>query len=153
MAFINDVKGKISKTSQYTVQKAKDLSETAKLNAAIADMEKQITELYQEIGSKVYRYYHNDPIKKVEDSIQKVSALYQNIESCKKRIEDFSPVKICAKCGTQVNKEMKFCYNCGNEFPMPRPATAETNKPIYCTCGNKISAGSNFCTACGKKLQ
>lgn len=152
MAFINDVKEKISKTSQSTVQKAKELSETAKLNAAITDMEKQIAELYQEIGGKVYRYYRNDPISKIHEQIHQVTVLYKNIEDYKKQIENLSAIKMCKKCGTQVDKAMRFCYNCGNEFTMTPSETPASIKKEYCTCGNKIVHGSIYCTACGKKI-
>ena len=50
MAFFDNMRGKLNQASQTTVQKAKEFSEIAKLNATIAATERQINELYSKLG-------------------------------------------------------------------------------------------------------
>ena len=52
----------------------------------------------------------------------------------------------CPKCGMQVQRNTKFCSNCGN--PM-----GTVSAGITCPkCGAPIPAGSKFCSTCGEKI-
>ena len=50
--------------------------------------------------------------------------------------------KICVSCGATIQKNAKFCPECGCD-----------NSEKYCECGNKLIAGSKFCPECGKKVE
>ena len=67
MAFLDGVKGKISKAGYSTMQKAKDLSEITKLNMAVSESETKINEIYSEIGYKVYCAYRENPLEEVKE--------------------------------------------------------------------------------------
>lgn len=69
MAFLDGVKGKISKAGYSTMQKAKDLSEITKLNMAVSESETKINEIYSEIGYKVYCAYRENPLEEVKEEI------------------------------------------------------------------------------------
>lgn len=62
MDLVNAMRDKLSQAGQSTAQKAKDLSELAKLNAMVSGAKKQITELYGKIGYEVCRAYSNEPL-------------------------------------------------------------------------------------------
>jgi membrane protease subunit (stomatin/prohibitin family) len=52
----------------------------------------------------------------------------------------------CPNCGMQVQRNTKFCSNCGN--PM-----GTVSAGIKCPkCGAAIPAGSKFCSSCGEKI-
>lgn len=152
MAFIENVKGKFSQAGASTVQKAKELSELARLNSAVSDAEKQISELYGKIGYEVYCAYHDAPLPEVAELIGQVSALHQNIQDCKAQIKAINTANTCPQCGAKISKGMAFCSGCGFKLPVvEQPAAA--GQASFCTnCGAPIAAGSAFCTSCGKKV-
>lgn len=75
MAFLDGVKGKISKAGYSTMQKAKDLSEITKLNMAVSESETKINEIYSEIGYKVYCAYRENPLEEVKEEIGQIREL------------------------------------------------------------------------------
>lgn len=151
MAFMNNMRDKLSQVSQATVQKAKDLSELAKLNSTISNTEKQINELYQKIGYEVYCAYCEAPLPEVADLIQQVADLHQSIKTCKTQINAINAADTCPQCGAKISKGMAFCSGCGHKLLADEQPVAE--QPLFCSnCGAQISADSIFCTSCGQKL-
>lgn len=50
----------------------------------------------------------------------------------------------CAKCGTQIPANAKFCFNCGEKIEQPQK--------IFCTeCGSAMPADAKFCMNCGTR--
>ena len=50
---------------------------------------------------------------------------------------------ICPICGSPVEKDSKFCSNCGAKFEVG----------LKCPkCGSPFEKGDEFCTNCGNKL-
>lgn len=153
MAFIDNMKGKLSQASQTTVQKARELSEIAKLNSAISEAENQITELYNKIGYDVYCAYKDNPIPEVAESINRITELHDSIEVCKDQIKAINAANLCPKCGAKIKQGMAFCSACGYKLPVPEP---EENSGVatFCSgCGAPLTPGSMFCTSCGKKVE
>lgn len=157
MAFFDNVRGKLNQASQTTVQKAKELSEIAKLNAAIASTERQINELYSKLGYEVYCAYNEAPLPEVESLINQLKELHQNIENCRAQIKEINAVETCPHCGARITKEMIFCSGCGNRLivPQPEPLVVEENvqEVLLCgACGAELAPDSIFCTNCGNKV-
>lgn len=49
----------------------------------------------------------------------------------------------CTECGTAMEAEDKFCFNCGSE----------RKKQLFCAgCGSAIDVQSKFCSSCGTKV-
>lgn len=152
MDFINNMRDRLSQASQLTVQKAKDLSELAKLNSAISNAEKQINELYGKIGYKIYCTYYDSPLPEVSDLISQVTKLHQSIETCKMQIKAINSANSCPQCGAKISKDMAFCSGCGYKL-ISTEQPANTEPTLFCSnCGAPISSGSIFCTSCGQKI-
>ena len=107
MAFMNNMRDRLTQASQSTVQKAKDLSELAKLNGAVSNAEKQISELYGKIGYEVYCAYCNAPLPEVAELIQQVTDLHQTIEACKAQIKAINTADTCPQCGAKSKRFKK----------------------------------------------
>lgn len=151
MTFMNNMRDRLTQASQSTVQKAKDLSELAKLNGTISSAEKQISELYGKIGYAVYCTYCNAPLPEVVELIQQVTDLHQTIEACKTQIKTINTADNCPKCGTKISKGMAFCSGCGHKLIVEEESVAEQTS--FCSnCGAQIPTDSMFCTSCGQKI-
>ena len=151
MAFMSNIRDRLTQASQSTVQKAKDLSELAKLNGAVSSAEKQISELYGKIGYEVYCAYCNEPLPEVAELIQQVNDLHQTIEVCKVQIKAINTADTCPQCGAKISKGMVFCSGCGKKLIVKEEPVVE--RVSFCSnCGAQISADSMFCTSCGQKI-
>lgn len=54
----------------------------------------------------------------------------------------------CAKCGSQLPENAKFCLNCGEKVPS-KAASASVACP---KCGAQLPPGAKFCLECGSPL-
>ncbi len=54
-----------------------------------------------------------------------------------------SQVHVCPKCGKEIAENAKFCVNCGEKL------VSENKCP---KCGAKVKSGAKFCPECGEKL-
>lgn len=151
MAFFDDLGKKISQAGQSAVQKTKDMTDTARINGAIAEEEKKINHYYFQIG-KLYvathaTDYENDfagMINAVQDSKKKIREYYQ-------QLQDIKGVICCTKCGNEMASEASFCSVCGS--PMPRQTVQANPNMVKCVgCGAMISKDNRFCTSCGKPM-
>lgn len=153
MAFMDNMKGRLSQASQSTVQKAKDLSELNKLNRAISEAEVQIGELYSQLGYDIYCAYKEKPLPEAEEAIEKISDLHKSIEVCKLQIMALNSANTCPKCGAKIKQGMAFCSGCGYKLPVEENAIASEKKAYCSNCGAEIAPGCSFCTSCGKKVE
>lgn len=116
MAFFDNMMGKISQATQNTAKKVKDFSETSRLNVEINNSEKQINELYKEIGAKVFTMYHDAPIPELADLFARVDGLNANIATIREQIQAITSEGTCPNCGAKVNKDVPFCSACGTKL-------------------------------------
>jgi len=61
MAFLDDLSKKLGSAADLAVDKAKDLAETGKLKLDVAAEEKEIQNLYVQIGKAVYYLEKDNP--------------------------------------------------------------------------------------------
>ena len=142
MAFFDDMRDMVSQAGHSTVQKAKDLSETAKLNGVISESKSKINELYKKIGYQVYC-----------GLVEEVSTLHTRINDSELKIKAINAEKSCPQCGNRVNKSMAFCSGCGYKLSVEEQSTEE-NAIAFCSeCGAAVSDGEKFCMACGAKIE
>ena len=124
MAFFNKVKDTVSQASQSTVKKAKELSDTARLNSEITEAENQINTLYLEIGYKIYAAHSADPLPEVADLIERVNALHDKIDDARAQIQVINASGRCPNCGAKVKPGMAFCSSAENSTLLGRASAA-----------------------------
>lgn len=152
MAFIDDMKGKLSQAGSSTVQKAKELSELVKLNNEVSESETQISELYTKIGYEIYCAYCEKPLPEVGGLIGQVSELQEKINGCKQRIKEINAANTCPQCSARISKGMAFCSKCGYRLPDQEQRDKERSALFCANCGAVVSEGVRFCSACGAKI-
>jgi len=152
MAFLDDLSKKITQAGQTAVQKTKDMSDIAKINSAISDEEKKITNAYYQIGKMYTALHTNDPEPNFAGLIAAIKEAEQKIVTYRSQIQNIKGIARCSKCGAEVANNVAFCSACGASMftgteSVPQPHVA------FCTnCGAGLAEGVSFCTACGTKV-
>ncbi len=151
MAFFDDLKSKVSETTQSAGQKAKNVAETAKMNSQISDLTKSITGLYNEVGMKYYESNKDSAEPEYRELFDKISEAFAKREELKEQIRSIKGINVCNNCGAEVPAGQKFCSGCGSQviFEEEKPVEAEKFCP---TCGSKCQAGQKFCSKCGSAV-
>lgn len=116
MEIIDKIGGTIASVCGDATQKAKDLSELAKIRMDIHSKQDYISKLYQEIGKSYYEKHKNDEepkygqvllIKEAEDVIDELKEQLSMIKGTQKcpRCDNEMPIDadFCSKCGTKLN--------------------------------------------------
>lgn len=152
MAFWDNLGLKASETTAKAVQKAKDLSDVAKLNAMISEEETKINNTYYQIGKLYFALHASNPEDDFISFIHTIIDANQKAESYKQQIMDIRGVQRCPKCGAEIQAGVAFCSACGAQLPREKaPVSEET---IKCSnCGAIVKKGVRFCTSCGKPME
>ncbi len=112
MGFFSDL-GK--KTTETTGKIAKE----TKLKMKINDNKGKITDIYEEIGKKVYEKHireENIDIKAdLEAECAKLDELSKEIEDARLEILKLNQKKLCSKCSAEIEKGALFCPKCGEK--------------------------------------
>ena len=87
MAFLDDFGKKLSTAADLAVDKAKDLAETGKLKLDVAAEEKEIQNLYVQIGKAVYHLEKDNPDSVYAAECFQIAERLKKIEDLKKEAE------------------------------------------------------------------
>lgn len=117
MDFFDKLGKKASEAYKVTADKTGKLAKEAKIKLKINDLKGQINDIYEEIGKKVYEKHvreENIDIKtELEEECTKIDILSAEIEAKMQECLDLKDKKICQKCFKEIDKNMKFCPECG----------------------------------------
>ena len=117
MEFFDKLGKKASEAYKVTADKTGKLAKEAKIRMKINEMKGQIKDIYVEIGKKVYekhvREEEIDIKKDLEDECTRIDVLTEEIEDRLKECLDLKDKKQCPKCFKEIDKNMKFCPECG----------------------------------------
>lgn len=152
MALFDSLTKKAADASSKALQKTREISEVARLNAMISEAEKTISNTYYQIG-KLYATIHaQDCEAEFMGMIGTVLDADNKIKEYKRQIQDIKGVQRCEKCGAEVAQGVAFCSSCGSPMPVERPSIPEDS--IVCpACGALVKRGMRFCTSCGKPME
>lgn len=117
MEFFDKLGKKASEAYKMTADKTGKIAKETKIKFKIGELRTQINEVYEEIGKKVYEQHVLEgeiSIKKeIEEYCTKLDVLSDEIDSLLKQCLELKDKKQCPKCYSEIEKEMKFCPNCG----------------------------------------
>ena len=149
MAFLDNLGKKVSEAGQQAVQITKDMADTGRLNAEIAEAEKAIDGLYREIGKKYVNHCRENPGSEFAELMQKVDTEQAKIRACRLQIGKIKGVQFCEACGAEVELGAVFCGECGAAMPeQPLPDGC-----VRCPhCKAAVRQGMRFCTRCGHEM-
>ncbi len=119
MEFFDKLGKKASEAYKVTADKTGKLAKEAKLKMKMGELKSEINNIYEEIGKKVYekhiREEEYDISKELEEQCTKIDLLSDEIESILKECLKLKDKKQCSKCHTEIEKDDKFCPQCGEK--------------------------------------
>lgn len=112
MGFFSDLGRKTSETTGK-------IARETKLKMKINENKGKITDIYEEIGKKVYEKHvreENIDIKAdLEEECKKLDELSKEIEEARIEILKLNQKKLCSKCSAEIEKGALFCPKCGEK--------------------------------------
>lgn len=153
MAFFDDLGKKLSQAGQSAVQKTKDMTGIARINAAITEEEKKVVNGYYQLGKQYLTAHPTDYADEFAEIVAGIREAESKMQDYKRQIQDIKGITRCEKCGAEIANNAAFCNTCG--APMPRqeaPEPEETDLPKCPGCGAVVSKNAKFCAVCGKQL-
>ena len=124
MEFFDKLGKKATEAYKVTADKTGKIAKETKMKFKIGELKTQINDLYEEIGKKVYEKHVREEeisIKKdLEEQCTKIDVLSNEVEDLLKQCLELKDKKQCPKCYKEIEKNDKFCSNCGEK---------QTNEP------------------------
>ncbi len=112
MGFFSDLGRKTSETTGK-------IARETKLKMKINENKGKITDIYEEIGKKVYEKHvreENIDIKAdLEEDCKKLDELSKEIEEARIEILKLNQKKLCSKCSAEIENGALFCPKCGEK--------------------------------------
>lgn len=119
MDFFDKLGKKASEAYKITTDKTGKIAKETKMKLKMTELKSQINDIYEEIGKKVYEQHRREEDisieKEIEESCTKIDVLSDEIDSLLKQCLDLKDKKQCPKCYSEIEKEVKFCPNCGEK--------------------------------------
>lgn len=117
MEFFEKIGKKASEAYKITADKTGKIAKETKIKMKMNELKGEIDDIYREIGKKVYEKHIREEelcIKKdLEEECTKIDVLSGQIDSLLKECLDLKDKKQCQKCSAQIDKDVKFCPECG----------------------------------------
>lgn len=108
-----------SQTYKYTAEKADKIARETKLKMKMNENKSKIETLYNEIGETVYRRHISGSKENFDEQIknacEEIDRISKEIEQQNNELLNLKDRKQCPNCHEKIEKEAKYCSNCGME--------------------------------------
>lgn len=119
MEFFNKISEKASTAYKVTAAKTGKLAKEAKIKLKMSNLKSQINDIYLDIGAKIYEKHllkEDINIKNdLEEECTKIDILTNQIEEILNECLELNNKKQCLKCFAKIDKDCKFCPECGTK--------------------------------------
>lgn len=117
MEFFDKLGKKASEAYKVTADKTEKIAKETKMRFKMNDLKSQINELYEEIGKKVYEKHIREEDYSIKSDIEelctKIDVISDEIDTLLKECLELKDKKQCENCYKEIEKEYKYCPNCG----------------------------------------
>lgn len=118
MEFLDKLGQKATEAYKATADKTGKIARETKLNFKISELKADLEEEYEILGKKVYEKYVKENLfdsAELIEQYKKIKELKEKIEFLTKEKLELKDKKKCPKCSTEIDKNMKFCPECGEK--------------------------------------
>lgn len=112
MDFFDKISDTIVSVSKDATQKAKGISEIAKLRMEIRSKEDEINRQYQAIGKAYYEKHREDDEPKYEQ-ITLIREAEEVLDELRSQLSQIKGVQKCPHCGREMDLDADYCSKCG----------------------------------------
>ena len=116
MDFFDKLGKKATKAWKFTADKTGKLAKETKLKFKMGELKSKIEDIYEEIGKKVYeKHVQKEEISAnvLLEECKQIDELSNEIEKIRQECLALKDKKQCSKCFKEIDKNMKFCPECG----------------------------------------
>lgn len=97
-------------------QKAKDVSEIAKLKLDIKSKEDYVEKKYAELGMAYFNNHKEDEACEDKEQFFLIQEALDEIERMKSEVLRIQGASACPKCGAKMPEGATFCSSCGTKM-------------------------------------
>ena len=115
--FFDMIGQKASEAYKITADKTGKIAKETKLKLRMGEIKTKTSEIYEEIGKKVYEKHVREEEISIKDELEeectKLDVLSDEMDSLLKQCLELKNKKQCPNCYTEIEKDMNYCHNCG----------------------------------------
>jgi len=148
---------KVKQSASDAAKKAQQTVEITKLKSQISGKEKDMDQLFHNIGESVYHAHQANGSEESEAEVagylKELDELQLEIQLLEERIKNIRFEKSCS-CGKVVPLDARFCPECGAQLAEEaKPDTTFGEIRVICShCMSENELNSKFCLTCGSDL-
>ena len=130
MDFFDKLGKKATETYKMTAEKTGKFAKETKLKLKINDLKSEVSDVYEDIGKKVYERHEIGKKsvsfdKDLVEEISKLEDLTNQIAELNKECLTLKNKKRCPNCDKEIKMDDKFCNNCGYKLEEKEVVEAE----------------------------
>ena len=114
MSVLEEVKETLISTGKDVSQKAKDISEVAKLKLDIRAKEDFVEKQYVMLGTDYYMKHKDEEGQENAEQFKVIGEALEEIERMRAEVLRIQGASECPKCGNRMALGAVYCSNCGN---------------------------------------
>ena len=119
MNFFDKIGKKASEAYKITADKTGKIAKETRINLKISELKVDMENIYEDLGKIIYEQYLNGA--EFQEDITKNCAKGDEVKRKIKELTaekmELKDKKICIKCNSEIDKNNKFCPNCGEKQP------------------------------------
>lgn len=118
MDFFEKIGKKAEEAYKVTADKTGKIAKETKLKIEMGKLKTKIDGYYEEIGKVVYEHHQkNEDVnkEKIDELCSEIDSLSDKIYVMEKECLDLKEKKQCKNCFKEIERNSKYCPNCGAE--------------------------------------
>ena len=134
-----------------TADKTGKIAKETKMKLKMNELKSQVSDLYEEIGKKVYEKHVEEEENVIDSDIKeictKIDVLSDEIETILQECLELKDQKQCPNCHSKIDKDDKFCHECGekqNDEPAKEVEVVESSEEAEKEAEKKAEVDENI---------
>ncbi|MDD3692427.1 MAG: zinc ribbon domain-containing protein [Oscillospiraceae bacterium] len=115
VATFEDVVSKAKSVAETAGKKTSDFIEVTKLRLDVAELEREMTAIFEGLGRMVYdaKKSGEDASSLVDDCVERLDECQSQIDDLRRKIDEYRYAVRCKMCGLPNPNDAVYCKKCG----------------------------------------